>query len=74
MGAPDSALWMEFQHLLVKALMAARKHMDRIINIVDIMRKSKLRAFSHHPKIVFKKSFFLKVPSCRVSKAARLVR
>ncbi|KAG4073593.1 hypothetical protein HA402_000817 [Bradysia odoriphaga] len=40
MGAPSSALWLEFQHLLLKGLMAARKHMDRIINIVDIMRKS----------------------------------
>lgn len=40
MGAPTSALWLEFQHLLLKGLMAARKHMDRIINIVDIMQKS----------------------------------
>lgn len=40
MGAPSSALWLEFQHLLLKGLMAARKHMDRIVNIVDIMRKS----------------------------------
>lgn len=40
MGAPSSLLWMEFQHLLLKGLMAARKHMDRIVNIVDIMRKS----------------------------------
>lgn len=42
MGAPNSALWLEFQHLLLKGLMAARKHMDRIVNIVDIMRKSEL--------------------------------
>lgn len=40
MGAPNSELWLEFQHLLLKGLMAARKHMDRIVNIVDIMRKS----------------------------------
>lgn len=40
MGGPSSALWLEFQHLLMKGLMAARKHMYRIINIVDIMRKS----------------------------------
>lgn len=47
MGAPSSALWLEFQHLLLKGLMAARKHMDRIINIVDIMQKSEfdLQAF-----------------------------
>lgn len=44
MGAPNSALWLEFQHLLLKGLMAARKHMDRIINIVDIMRKSELNS------------------------------
>lgn len=41
MGGPDSALWSEFQHLLLKGLMAARKHMDRVINLVEIMRSSK---------------------------------
>lgn len=48
MGGPSSALWSEFQHLLLKGLMAARKHMDRIINIVDIMRKSELDSVSVH--------------------------
>lgn len=40
MGGPESALWMEFQHLLLKGMMAARKHMDRVINLVEIMRSS----------------------------------
>lgn len=44
MDGPESALWTEFQHLLLKALMAARKHMDRVINLVEIMRSST----SHH--------------------------
>lgn len=41
MGGPTSALWSEFQILLLKGLMAARKHMDRVINLVEIMRSSK---------------------------------
>ncbi|XP_055322426.1 phosphatidylinositol 4-kinase beta isoform X2 [Sitodiplosis mosellana] len=39
-GGLESPLWTEFQHLLLKGLMAARKHMDRVINIVEIMRSS----------------------------------
>lgn len=41
MGGPDSELWHEYRHLLLKGLMAARKHMDRVINLVEIMRSSK---------------------------------
>lgn len=41
MGGLESPVWAEFQHLLLKGLMAARKHMDRVINIVEIMRSSK---------------------------------
>lgn len=41
MGGPDSSLWLEFQHLLLVGMLAARKHMDRVINIVEIMRSSK---------------------------------
>ncbi|KAG4077487.1 hypothetical protein HA402_002914 [Bradysia odoriphaga] len=40
MGGPNSSLWLEFQHLLLKGMLAARKHMDRVINIVEIMRSS----------------------------------
>uniref|UniRef100_A0A8D8FJA0 Phosphatidylinositol 4-kinase beta n=1 Tax=Culex pipiens TaxID=7175 RepID=A0A8D8FJA0_CULPI len=40
MGGPSSELWPEFKHLLLEGLKAARKHMDRIINIVEIMRSS----------------------------------
>lgn len=40
MGGPSSELWVEFKHLLLEGLKAARKHMDRIMNIVEIMRSS----------------------------------
>ncbi|XP_053689103.1 phosphatidylinositol 4-kinase beta isoform X2 [Sabethes cyaneus] len=40
MGGPSSELWLEFKHLLLEGLKAARKHMDRIINIVEIMRST----------------------------------
>ncbi|XP_058828788.1 uncharacterized protein LOC131688509 [Topomyia yanbarensis] len=40
MGGPSSELWFEFKHLLLEGLKAARKHMDRIINIVEIMRST----------------------------------
>lgn len=42
MGGPTSELWTEFKYLLLKGLLTARKHMERIINIVEIMRSSKL--------------------------------
>lgn len=54
MGGPDSELWSDFQYLLLKGLMAARKHMDRVINIVEIMRSSKF-SVTHmpiHPQLV----------------------
>lgn len=41
MGGPSGELWPEFKHLILKGLMAARKHMDRVINLVEIMRSSK---------------------------------
>lgn len=44
-GGPESELWTEFKFLLLKGLMAARKHMDRVINIVEIMRSSKYLIF-----------------------------
>lgn len=42
MGGTSSELWKEFNHLLLVGMMSARKHMDRIINFVEIMRSSKL--------------------------------
>ncbi|XP_055623794.1 phosphatidylinositol 4-kinase beta isoform X2 [Toxorhynchites rutilus septentrionalis] len=39
-GGPSSQLWIEFKRLLLEGLKAARKHMDRIINVVEIMRSS----------------------------------
>ncbi|XP_055687027.1 phosphatidylinositol 4-kinase beta [Lutzomyia longipalpis] len=48
MGGVNSALWQEFKHLLLKGLLAARKHQDRIINIVEIMRScSQLPCFKN---------------------------
>ncbi|XP_055376561.1 phosphatidylinositol 4-kinase beta [Condylostylus longicornis] len=40
MGGMVSDRWDEFNYLLLKGLMAARKHMDRIINLVEIMRSN----------------------------------
>ncbi|GAB0094598.1 uncharacterized protein DMENIID0001_099180 [Sergentomyia squamirostris] len=48
MGGVQSGLWQEFKHLLLKGLLAARKHQDRIINIVEIMRScSQLPCFKN---------------------------
>lgn len=41
MGGTDSKHWQEFNRLLLIGMMTARKHMDRIINFVEIMRSSK---------------------------------
>lgn len=48
MGGLESELLSEFQHLLLKGLMAARKHMDRVINLVEIMRSSKCACARQH--------------------------
>ena len=42
MGGPESDLYAEFKVLLLAGLKAARKQQDRIVNIVEIMRSSKL--------------------------------
>jgi phosphatidylinositol 4-kinase B len=59
MGGPGSELWIEFKIILLQGLMAARKHMDRIINIVEIMRSSKLLYynFEQSRNIIVKANF-----------------
>jgi len=44
MGGTSSEHWREFNRLLLVGMMSARKHMDRIINFVEIMRSSKFRS------------------------------
>jgi phosphatidylinositol kinase/protein kinase (PI-3 family) len=43
MDGPESELFAEFRKLLVEGLKAARKHQDRLVNIVEIMRSSESR-------------------------------
>ncbi|XP_055846245.1 uncharacterized protein LOC129912144 isoform X2 [Episyrphus balteatus] len=40
MDGTSSELWTEFNRLLLVGMMTARKHMDRIINFVEIMRSN----------------------------------
>ncbi|TMW52790.1 hypothetical protein DOY81_002124 [Sarcophaga bullata] len=40
MGGTNSGHWIEFNRLLLVGMMTARKHMDRIINFVEIMRSN----------------------------------
>ncbi|TDG45128.1 hypothetical protein AWZ03_008466 [Drosophila navojoa] len=40
MGGTDSEHWREFKRLLLVGMMSVRKHMDRIINLVEIMRSN----------------------------------
>ncbi|KAG5678121.1 hypothetical protein PVAND_007820 [Polypedilum vanderplanki] len=40
MSGPESELFAEFRKLLIAGLKAARKHQDRLVNIVEIMRSS----------------------------------
>ncbi|XP_030386336.1 phosphatidylinositol 4-kinase beta isoform X2 [Scaptodrosophila lebanonensis] len=40
MGGTGSEHWREFNRLLLVGMMSARKHMDRIINFVEIMRSN----------------------------------
>ena len=38
MGGVDSGLYKEFKALMLKGFMAARKHMDKFIQLVEIMQ------------------------------------
>jgi len=40
MGGPESDMFAYFKMLLLKGLLAARKHMDRVLGIVEITRSS----------------------------------
>lgn len=74
MGGPESELYSEFKYLLLDGLKAARKHMDRIINIVEIMRSSKL-CLAGCPGFRINRSLFrLQVRSCRASRTVAPVR
>ena len=46
MDGHESELFDEFRRLLIAGLKAARKHQDRIVNIVEIMRSSKYLLFN----------------------------
>ena len=41
MGGQDSDMYKYFKMLILQGLIAARKHSDRIISLVDIMRAGK---------------------------------
>ena len=41
MGGVDSDMYQYFKILMLQGFLAARKHMDRIINIVEIMQTGK---------------------------------
>lgn len=72
MDGVDSELWNEFRFLLLKGMMAARKHMDRVINIVEIMRSSKSGhciCFSRWLHLLIGVFYFLvQVLSCHASR------
>ena len=38
MGGVNSKMYHHFKHLMLKGFMAARKHMDKFIQIVEIMQ------------------------------------
>ena len=42
MGGKDSDMFNYFKILILKGLLAARKHEDKIVSLVDIMRAGKV--------------------------------
>ena len=43
MGGVNSDMYQYFKHLLLKGFMAARKHMDKFIQMVEIMQTGESR-------------------------------
>lgn len=41
MGGSESPMFQEFKYLILQGLVAARKHMDKIVNLVEIMLSGK---------------------------------
>ena len=41
MGGPDSDMYNYFKLLMLRGFLAARKHMDRFVHIVEIMQTGK---------------------------------
>ena len=55
MGGQGSDMFEYFKLLILQGLIAARKHSDRILSIVDIMRAGK----KSHIKVISKRIFSL---------------
>lgn len=54
---PESDLFIEFRNLIIAGLKAARKHQDRLVNVVEIMRSSKFYQLSLKVRFLFLFSF-----------------
>lgn len=81
MGGPDGDMFNYYRMLMLQGLIAARKHMDRVLQIVEIMQQGTAEThfdrhrqlsvspdpapFSHLPSL-----HQHQVPSCPVSTAA----
>jgi phosphatidylinositol kinase/protein kinase (PI-3 family) len=56
MGGLQSDMYKYYKFLILKSLIAARKHMDKLMPIVEIMQ--------HGKRILKKKYFFLNIKYC----------
>lgn len=65
MGGIGSDMFEYFKILMLRGLVAARKHHERIMNIVDIMMSGRLSQFSTNIYFTFECIIWLSCGSCR---------
>lgn len=55
MGGPDGDMFNYYKMLMLQGLIAARKHMDRVLQIVEIMQQGDTQILTHitHIHVVF---------------------
>lgn len=71
MGGPEGDMFNYYKMLMLQGLIAARKHMDRVLHIVEVMQQGSCaymrpRLHTTHSQSVLTPPFF-QGPSCRVS-------
>lgn len=75
MGGPDGDMFNYYKMLMLQGLIAARKHMDRVLQIVEIMQQGEQKGRPTAPLFPYRRPpqlspwFSLQAPSCLASTA-----
>lgn len=71
MGGPEGDMFNYYKMLMLQGLIAARKHMDRVLHIVEVMQQGSRAYMRPRPRTTHSQSVLtppsFQGPSCRVS-------